>query len=179
MGGRDAISLAYYRAYLVLLPAGQPEEIALVLGRTDELEEQLVAHIERLASEVRQMIDAIPQDIWRDRLNNRSEMLERLEEGVRKANEPPPPRDAHRGHRGQPSELARLEAESWVRLAEQFKSSPFLSDPAKALRAADSSGPEQIAATVCVLVSSEVGALSQLRDLERQWQAKWRLVSPG
>ncbi len=178
MGGRDAIALAYYRAYLVSLPAGRVEDTAPLLGRADEIDRQLADRVAQLQRQARRMLDAMPPELWWDTEHDRAKLVGTLDGIAGTLAAAPAPRpDPHRPHRGQPSKLARLEAQGWIDLAERFRASPMLSQPGKALREQGSAMPEKAVATACQLAARQAEALWQLRDLERQWQAKWDMVS--
>lgn len=178
-GGRDAVAIAYYRAYLAALPAGEPQHAELVLTRIDELDGHAASEAARMVRRGREMADLLPQDIWRAAALDRAGTLRRLDGSAEKLRGGSPPRDGNRGVRGQPSALAVAEIESWVELAEGFQRRTPVGNPAGYIRSAGSAGPERAVYDLATAADGLADAIRQMRANERTWQANWRVLYPG
>ena len=178
LGGRDLVAIAYYRAYLAALPLGRAEDVGLVLGRIDELDRRAADRVNEMVSQARRMADEIPPDIWFDRTVDREKLLRSLPEITARIQGGPPPRDGHRDRRGQPSDFATLEVNSWVAMAQSLRADPAACEPWTMLKAEAPKGPENAVRVVSALARSQADALASLRDLERKWQEKWDIAYP-
>jgi hypothetical protein len=176
LGGRDLLAIAYYRAYLAALPLSPGPEVGLVLGRIDELDRRAADRVYEMVRQARRMADAIPPDIWWDRSVDRQQLLLSLSNIAAKVQAGPPPPDTHRDRRGQPSAFALLEVASWVQTAESIRTNPAIAEPWTELKAEGPKSPENAVRVTCSAAWSQAEALCTLRDIERQWQAKWDIA---
>jgi len=178
MGGRDVIAVAYYRAYLAALPAGEGDNAGLILTRIGELDRHAAAEVDRMVAQARRMADLLAPDIWQAPGADRDATLRTLDAAMARLRDGLPP-DGNRAVRGQPSALAAAEIDSWVKLAEDLRQRPSVEDPASGLRSAASAGPESAVSALATLADTLAAALAETRTNERTWQGTWAVFHPG